>query len=782
MCIRDSCADFGLEFPSGLCDGGWYCVSNSPISNPDNSTHGGECKPGFFCPEGSVSPIPCLAGHYCNDFRLSQVSGACHPGYYCTGRAISSRPKDTETGDVCPCGHYCPEGSPFPEPCPDGYYSNTTGSRDITSCRPCDKGSFCSLQGLCEINGLCSAGYYCPEGQSSPRPSDFLCPPGHYCPLGSSRPIACDPGYFQDAFGKSICKSCPKGYFCDGNPTSGISGTSVPKPCLPGQYCPLETRYVNEYLCPVGTYSNIMLLANISQCTSCMPGHYCDSEGLTAPAGLCDSGYYCISGAATSQPEDDLTGNICPPGTYCPEGASHPTLCPLGTLNPLKGGLDYSYCIDCTPGNFCDKLGAHNTSGLCYPGFYCSGGASNPMPLDITTGYFCPKGYRCPEGSSTPLPCVGGEYSNVTHSSTCSVCPAGFYCPGNATVIPLSCPVGHFCEEGTSVPKFCPIGTFNPYTNVSSSLECLKCTAGYYCDSIGLESASGQCDAGYFCPLGVSTNAPPDNICPPGFYCPVGSGYPLECPSGTFSNSYGLESYSECELCPSGLYCEGTGRQSPSGVCAAGYFCTRGSDSARPINGTLEYGPCPIGHFCPPASTIPIPCSEGTYNPLMKQEICLPCLMGFYCPTGTSDYLQYPCFPGHYCPPGTKYGSQYPCPIGSYNPYEGTTAQTACLICPPGEFCGAEGLSSPSGPCSGGYFCTRNSSIPNPSLLEDDIANTSSGGICPLGTFCPIMSTFPMSCTPGYFCNVLGLSSVSGKCYPGPVSYTHLTLPTIYSV
>ena len=469
------CEGFGLEFPSGLCDGGWYCVSSSPSSTPDNSTYGGKCRPGFYCPEGSVNPISCLAGYYCSDSALSSVSGPCHPGYYCIEGALSPRPEDSITGDICPCGHYCPEGSPFPVACPEGHYSNTTGNQNLTMCEPCDKGSYCSSQGLCETSGFCSAGHYCPQGQSSSRPSAFLCPPGFHCPFGSFQPTSCEPGYFQDAFGESICKSCPEGYYCNG---SSSSGTIVPNPCQPGRYCPSETRHVNEYLCPVGTYSSTMLLVNISQCALCTPGHYCDSEGLTLPAGPCDSGYYCISGAVIPQPSDGITGNQCSPGTYCPSGSSHPILCPVGTFNQLTGGQDRSYCISCTPGYFCDNIGAQNVSGLCDSGFYCSGGASTPTPLDLITGYFCPKGHYCESGSSTPIPCRDGEYSNVTHSTSCSVCPSGFYCPGNATITPESCPPGHFCEDGISIPSPCPMGTFNPDFRLSSESECLICLSG----------------------------------------------------------------------------------------------------------------------------------------------------------------------------------------------------------------------------------------------------------------------------------------------------------------
>lgn len=37
-----------------------------------------------------------------------------------------------------------------------------------------------------------------------------------------------------------------------------------------------------------------------------------------------------------------------------------------------------------------------------------------------------------------------------------------------------------------------------------------------------------------------------------------------------------------------------------------------------------------------------------------------------------------------------------------------------CLSCPSGQFCGASGLTAPSGPCSPGYFCLEGVSSPIP--------------------------------------------------------------------
>lgn len=39
--------------------------------------------------------------------------------------------------------------------------------------------------------------------------------------------------------------------------------------------------------------------------------------GLSMPSGECTAGFYCKGGAVLPNPTDDVTGNICPEGTYC---------------------------------------------------------------------------------------------------------------------------------------------------------------------------------------------------------------------------------------------------------------------------------------------------------------------------------------------------------------------------------------------------------------------------------------------------------------------------------
>ena len=114
-----------------------------------------------------------------------------------------------------------------------------------------------------------------------------VCPVGHYCPVGSTAPVPCPPATYMNSTGASACDSCPEGFFC-------VSGATA-EPCPQGFYCPPGTAGVFEP-CPEGTFGATDRLTNETECTQCTGGFYCNQQNLTAPAGPCDAGYYCVSG------------------------------------------------------------------------------------------------------------------------------------------------------------------------------------------------------------------------------------------------------------------------------------------------------------------------------------------------------------------------------------------------------------------------------------------------------------------------------------------------------
>lgn len=52
----------------------------------------------------------------------------------------------------------------------------------------------------------------------------------------------------------------------------------------------------------------------------CPAGQFCGSEGLVEPSGPCAAGFLCLMGATVSNPNDNRTGSLCPPGIFCQQG------------------------------------------------------------------------------------------------------------------------------------------------------------------------------------------------------------------------------------------------------------------------------------------------------------------------------------------------------------------------------------------------------------------------------------------------------------------------------
>ena len=491
-------------------------------------------------------------------------------------------------------------------------------------------------------------------------------------------------------------------YFCLGHfcPT----GVSITSPCLPG------------------TFANITGLHSAKECLQCIGGMYCDGYGLTKPRGLCAAGFFCRFGSNSSTPHTTISGgldlpnaDVCPRGYYCPQGTSFPQPCPQGRYGGSSGLKSLYDCLGCPAGSFCEGTGNIKPSGLCSAGYYCSGFAWSRMQNQSLPGYFSH------DGSAVPSPCLPGTFSSSPHSTNCTSCPAGYYCPqqGMTTYVSFRCPIGSYCTAGRMGPDYCPSGTYGPHDGLGSSVDCLPCPPGSYCEGPGTSPSFIQrCSAGYYCTLGakystqdvVSESGGP---CSFGHYCPSGASSPVECPVGTFMNStratgvvlFGNRSYS-CNLCPPGMACPKTGIIVPVVYCNAGYFCGIGAPSAKPVcevdSCVGMYGLCPQGYYCPAKSSRPMTCEDGYYAPISGLSQCIACPAGTYCLSGSKNPM--PCPRGYYCESGT--GKTYkPCPPGKFGNREGLVELDECSLCPEGQYCSSSGLKVPDGVCSEGFYC-----------------------------------------------------------------------------
>lgn len=178
------------------------------------------------------------------------------------------------------------------------------------------------------------------------------------------------------------------------------------------------------------------------------------------------------------------------------------------------------------------------------------------------------------------------------------------------------------------------------------------------------------CLSSYVCLEGNSAPCPSDGIhgyrCPRGSYCPAGSGLELPCEPGTFSPVPGA---STCLPCPPGTSCGTAGTVQP-------LSCPRGERraAARPKLGWEdEWG-----------------------IPLRAQGICWCVQRAQHCPflPLVLSSVSSPCT-GYYCP--GRSAAPLPCPEGTLNPLEGALAPTACRQCPVGRYCRGEANWEPDG-------------------------------------------------------------------------------------
>ena len=431
------CDVTGLSAPVDECPGGYYCPEGTganisfpcPIGFYRNSSAKEsfqdctecisgfycnveglavpiDCPPGYFCVSGSITPqpcplgtysnstglrrstdcTPCPGGWYCDGIGTTEPKDLCDAGFYCREKAYTSAPPDGPTGGLCPAGGYCPRGSATSTPCPVGYYSNFDGADDENDCIPCDPGFFCAGSAGTGATEQCEAGYYCTGGAGTP--TQFDTPIGHYTLAGAWKPEPCPRGQYQPAERMSSCLSCPQGYYC--NTTGGADNIICPR----GHYCPEGSEYPTQ--CPPGTYTPNEGQPSIDQCDLCRQGYACESYGMNATdVTPCSAGYYCLQGSNTSIPVGMPFGDICPPGSYCPEGTAsyNDTKCPNGTYSNLTSLSSESECLACDPGLVCAGYGLLEPNGICAAGYFCRGSAFTSKPRDGgVTGDICPKG------------------------------------------------------------------------------------------------------------------------------------------------------------------------------------------------------------------------------------------------------------------------------------------------------------------------------------------------------------------------------------------------------
>ncbi|CAM9865459.1 unnamed protein product, partial [Choristocarpus tenellus] len=526
-------------------------------------------------------------------------------------------------------------------------------------------------------------------------------------------------------------------------------------------------------------WHNTSLSNTRTYCYLCPATYACNGTGLEAPTGLCAPGYYCKLGASTTTPyclSGECDYGVCPIGKYCPLGTSDPVQCRAGTYMNHTGA---SECYLCPEGYYCD--GTRPTSfEECSQGNYCPEGTDVSVPK-------CPAGMFSPSNSLLLL----SQCTNCTAGSYCptlgltrpnGTCSEGYYCPSGSQdshgktsfASEHACPLGRYCVAGTGSPSLCPIGTYNPSEGVTAEEDCVSCSSGNYCQTMGLVAPTASCWAGYYCQRGVEEPAPTGgiynldsityggDICPSGTYCPNGTVSPYPCLAGSYNS---LPGQGSCFSCPPGYFCQANATQYEDNPCPPGYYCPENTQYG-------EQNACPPGTY-----------SNRTLTSSLSE--CVGAPAGWYVDVSASTELTGRCSEGYYCTGGsdtatpfcneTSDGTCGPCTAGEYCPQGSPYLQA----CPGGSYC-ADSSGKITGDCYEGYYCVQGSWTPAP---NGEVGSEGSlvGDICPMGHYCPEGSITPRACPPGTYSSATGNinSTACVPCEPGyTCPFANTSIPT----
>jgi len=499
-----------------ICEHGHYCINGEkkmcPGGTYGNSTGlstilcSGICRPGFFCPEGSIHEMECGGDEFfCPEgsSRRERVllGGDIGPDnhdkgafYTLGGTPDGSHSKNATRNDQkrCPQGSYCVNG--VRRPCPAGRYGSRLGE-DRADCA-----------------GLCAEGFYCPEG--STKAHERACGgPSHFCPEGSPSPKKVQNGYFSYASPtKHLIGALgyPESSFYTAINTTNTTGLrkTAEAICDPGHYCVDGVRLQ----CPIGRYGSTYGLAN-SDCTDrCAPGYYCNKASKVIDENECGGshlfcpigtgvpkhvhqGYYTIGETLTTRYDEKL----CELGMWCNHTTGLQTQCPAGRYGGKYGLYNDTCSGNCTGGYYCPLGSVTAQQEHCgNPKYYC--------PIGTPLRRLVDKGYH---GVHVDEPPIYYDEKNLSTNEKgrrfeLIEVPDTRYTTFSHQEI---CPLGSYCVLG--IRYLCPAGRYGGVTGLSEAICSGNVSAGYFGPPGSSSKTEHECGgAQYFCPSGSGSPYP----------------------------------------------------------------------------------------------------------------------------------------------------------------------------------------------------------------------------------------------------------------------------------
>lgn len=498
----------------------------------------------------------------------------------------------------------------------------------------------------------------------------------------------------------------------------------------------------------------------------------------------------------------------------------------------LVGWVDVSiavYCDQYQPaeaGYWC-----HNTQVYpCREGCYCLGGRSTATTQNVQNKcrqhedpeleafgvYLCPDNFpksdegaaaisrcytvSCPgveKGYRGPYSCNAGSYLPAK-GMTCSLCEAGYYCPGGS--FQFSCYDNQ--ERGQC--------TGNRYS-VAGASSCQVCEAAGYAVTKNADGFNTGCAR---CPAGTIPKSDHSECesCPRGYRCSGGRAY--KCVGNQYSDteesttclscggpgmgvvieiSNGEELHVGCDICDSGKYAD----QGVCKTCPAGHHCSEGIDlglcdsgscaassgsNACVTSGADTCKRCADGEFLNDDRTACLSCETGSmtvFNTDLYERVLVEgqvgesmcgiklagstkCQVGqdgsnviWYIVNGVwrlgantvvADRHSYVKSPAPDSPVGDDADWCAECPAGTYN-LSGERGAGACKECSAG-YCI---YNNDCLPCKPGYYCPGTGGAANNCSTHDgDYGIESEGYKCEKGTFSGAGQASCKSCGEGY--------------------------------